>query len=141
MTDWDISGATQRQVTHSVGDTGKGEANGEAHDLVLELEEELVGLVLGVAVGGNKVLEETAARLLLSEEGNLDTAVEELGNLLEVGLDHGTRGEGRGTDTDTAGGDGRSSAGDSVLVEGDVAVVKDSLELGASEAKRTDICC
>lgn len=86
----------------------------------------------------NKVLDELA-RSLLDLEGNLDSLVQEIRNLLEVSLLHTPRGQCRGTDTDTAGNESAGVTVDGVLVDGDVDQIADLLHLGASETLRPQV--
>jgi hypothetical protein len=141
--------------THRIPDTGKREPNRELLDILLELGNELGGLSIARLVGIDKVLEELAASLLLSEQRDLDDTVQELGDLLDIRLDHGSGGQSRGTDTDTTGDERRrcvvsehartndtrqrTVTGNGVLVEGDVSGVTDLLDLGTGQTKRAEI--
>lgn len=112
----------------------EGEGSGKGLDLLAESGN------LDIALkGGNKVLHKLAASLGLDGQSDLDNAVQELANLDKVGLLEGAGGQGRGTKTDTAGGDGRDVTADRVLVEGDLSHVTDALDLGAGELKGTEI--
>jgi hypothetical protein len=84
-------------ATHGVRHTGQGEARGELHDILLELLDELRGLAAAVLVRVDKVGELLGAGLLLGDEGDLDDAVEELGNFL-----HGARSVKSGQEQDGA---------------------------------------
>ena len=86
-----------------IGDTGEGEGRGELHDVLLELGNELGGLAGAGLEGGGEVLKELGASLLLGDEGDLDDSVQELGDLLDVGLNHRSGREGGSTDSDTTG--------------------------------------
>lgn len=125
--------------THSVGHTGKGEPGGELDNILLQLGEELGGLIVLVAIGGNKVLEELGTSLLLSGQGNLNGSVEEVGDFLHLGFLHGSGSQGRKTDSDTTGYLGRSITGNSVLVDGDVSLVTDLLDLRTGQAQGSKI--
>jgi hypothetical protein len=75
----------QHYHTHSVWDTGQGEAGGELHDVLLELGDELGRLTAARLEGLGEVLEELGSGLLLRLQGDLDDSVEELGDLLQRG--------------------------------------------------------
>lgn len=138
--------------------TREGEALREGLDLVPELLDLLVSNVVLSGGGGDthEVLEELGAGLLLEGKRDLDGTVEELGDLLDVGLVHVTRGQGRGTETDTTRNLGRGVARNGVLcriglargkpvneakrtVNGDAHEVADLLDLATSEANGAKI--
>ena len=108
-----------------VGDvnTREREALSEGLDLVPELLDLLVSNVALNGGGGDphEVLEELGAGLLLEGERDLDGTVQELGNLLDVGLVHVTGGQGGGAETDTTGNLGRGIARNSILCRSDLA--------------------
>lgn len=125
--------------TYSVGDTRQGEAGGKLHNVLLELSDKLGGFAVTRLVSLDKVLEKLGACLLLSLEGNLDHTVEELGNLLHILLLHRSGSQGRGTNSDTTGHEGRSVTGDGILVEGDVSSITNLLNLGAGQTNRPEV--
>jgi len=98
-------------------DTGQREALSELGDLITERLDLLVSDPALIRGGGNahEVLEELRARLLLESERDLHSAVQELSDLLDVLLLHVTRGESRGSKTDTTRNLGGSIARDGVL--------------------------
>lgn len=115
-------------------EAGEGERGGKGLDLLAESGN------LDIALkSSNKVLHQLAASLGLDSESNLDNAVQEVANLDKVGLLEGTGGQGGGSETDTAGGDGRDITADRVLVEGNLGNVADALDLGAGELEGAEI--
>lgn len=65
--------------------------------------------------------------------------MQEAGDNLHVGLLHGPRGEGAGSNPDSSGDGGALVSDNGVLVEGDVGDVADLLDLGSGEAEGTEI--
>ena len=84
-----------------VWDTGEGEGSGKLHDVLLELGDEFWCLSRSRLEGLGKVLEELGSGLLLGSKGDLDDSVEELGDLLDILLDHGSGSKGGSTNSDT----------------------------------------
>lgn len=115
-------------------ETGEGEGGGKGLNLLAEGGDLLVALQ-----GGDKVLHQLGAGLGLDGQGDLDDAVQELTNLDKVGLLERARGQGRGSETDTTGGDGRDVTADRVLVEGDRGHVADTLDLGTGQLVGAEI--
>lgn len=70
---------------------------------------------------------------------DLDALVNVGGDALKVLLAEATRGHGRGTNADTAGGEGALVAGDRVLVAGNVDLLKDGLNTGTVEAVLAEV--
>lgn len=66
--------------------------------------------------------------------GDLDTAVDELGDLVEVGLDEPARRQGRGAHAESPRNEGRDVPGDRVLVGGDVRQLEHALDARAVDA-------
>lgn len=115
-------------------EAGEGERGGKGLDLLAESGN------LNIALkSSNKVLHQLAASLGLDSESNLHNAVQEVANLDKVGLLEGARGQGRGSETNTTGSDGRDITADRVLVEGDLGNVADALDLGAGELEGAKI--
>ena len=83
----------------------------------------------------HKVLQQLGAGLLLEMERQLDSAVQELGNLLNILLLEVPAGNSRCTKTDTTGSLRASIARDCVLVDGNAQEIADLLDLGAGEAE------
>lgn len=125
--------------TYAVGDTRQGEAGGKLHNVLLELSDKLGGFTVTRLVSLDKVLEKLGTSLFLSLERNLDDTVEELGNLFHILLLHRSGSQGRGTDSDTTGDEGRSVTGNGVLVEGDVSGITNLLNLGAGQTDRPEV--
>mmetsp|Transcript_28254 Transcript_28254/g.91089 ORF Transcript_28254/g.91089 Transcript_28254/m.91089 type:complete len:378 (-) Transcript_28254:641-1774(-) len=121
-------------VVLAVGLAGHGELGGEGDDLFLE------GLDVVVVDEGLREVDE-----LFGREGGLDFErdgdgfVEEVGDGDEVVFREAPGGHGRGADADAAGGEGGDVAGDGVFVEGDLADVANFLELGAREARGSEV--
>jgi hypothetical protein len=124
---------------YSVRHTGKRELSRELDDVLLQLRKKLGRLVVLVVVGSDKVLEELGSGLLLGSQGDLNSSVEEVGNLLHLGFLHGSGSQGGETDSDTTGNLGRSVTGDGVLVDGDVCLVTDLLDLGTGQTQGSEI--
>ena len=108
---------------------GEGEGGGPLGNLLLEVLD-LLNLARGDL--GLEVLELV---VLLGEIGldrlaELDGRVNVAGDALEVILTHATRSHGRGTNSDTARGQGRLVSGGGVLVAGNVDLLEDSLNTG-----------
>lgn len=91
-------------------------------DFIAELFDLLVAFLALLGGGGDtdKVLEKLRAGLLLEEEGKLDSTVKEVGDDLDVFLDHVTRRKSGCAETDTTGNLGGSVTGNSILCKGDV---------------------
>ena len=75
----------------------------------------------------------------LQLEGDLDGAVEELGDDDHLVGAHRPRGDRSRADTDTAGRRGRGVTDDGVLVERDAGQVADLLDLGAGQPERAQV--
>lgn len=115
-------------------ETGEGEGGGKGLDLLAESGDLLVTLE-----GGDKVLHQLRTGLSLDGQGDLDDAVQELTDLDKVGLLEGARGQGRCSETDTTGGDGRDVTADRVLVESDGGHVANTLDLGTGQLVGAEI--
>lgn len=124
---------------YSVGNTRKRELSGELNDVLLQLSEELGRLVVLVVVGGDKVFEKLVTGLLLGSQGDLDSLVEEVCDLLHLGFLHGPGSQGGETDSNTTGHLGGSVTGDGVLVNGDVSFVTDLFNLGTGQAQGSQV--
>ena len=97
--------------------TGKRPLPSELPDLLAELED-LLSTLLALFLDGSdtdEVLEELAASLLLENKSELDGTVKEVSDDLDVVLEHVTRSESGGTETDTAGDLSGGVTRDSVL--------------------------
>ena len=69
-------------VAYGIGNTGKREASGKLHHILLELLDEFGSFASTGLVSFDKVLEEFRTSLFLGLERDLDYAVKELGDLL-----------------------------------------------------------
>ena len=114
-------------------ESGHGELSDEG------LNSDLEGLDIGR--GLNSLLEglQRGAGLHLQLKADLDGLVEEVSHLAEVCLFETTSGESGGAETDTTRCKGGSVPEDSVLVEGDGAVVADGLHLRAGKGLGLEI--
>src|SRR5699024_2464586 len=95
-------------------------------------------------IGGNLGLEvlELVSRLgelSLDALADFDGLVDVLSNTLELFLTHATSGHGGGTNSDTAGGEGRLVTGDGVLVAGNVDLLENSLNTGTIQGLVTEV--
>lgn len=112
---------------------GEGESAAPSRNLLLEGVDALditsgdLGLEVLELVG---LLGERSLDLL----ADLDGLVNVLGDTLKVLLAEATAGHGRGTNADTAGGEGALVAGDGVLVAGNVDLLEDSLDTSTIQA-------
>ena len=117
---------------------GKRKLDGVLGNLLLELVD------LGDLSAGDLGLKVLQSVGLLWKAGlhilaNLNRLVNVLGNLLEVLLSETTRGHGGSTDTDTVGSKSRLVARNSVLVAGNVDLLKNSLNTSAIELVLAEI--
>lgn len=112
---------------------GEGEGVAPGSNLLLELVD------TGNIAGGDLGLEVLLLVSLLGKGSldllaELDSLIDEDGDLLEVGLAKATGGHSGGTNTETAGGEGALVAGNGVLVAGNVDLLKEELNTGTINA-------
>lgn len=92
----------------SVGDTGEGELRSKLHDVLFELGDQFGRFSRSRLESLGEVFEEFGSGLFLSGKGDLNDSVEELCDLLDVLLDHGSGSQSGSSDSDTSGDKGGS---------------------------------
>jgi len=117
---------------------GEREGPSPASNLLLHLVD------LGNLPAGNLGLEVLELVVALGQRrlhllADLDALVDVRGHPLEVVLAKATAGHGRGTDAETAGGQGRLVAGDRVLVAGNVDLLQDRLNTSTVKALGAEV--
>lgn len=98
-------------------DTGQGPLAGEGTYFILEVLDLSVALLTLLLGSGDtdEVLEQLGASLLLENEGELDSTMQELADLLDIGFNHVAGRQCGCTDTNTTGNLGGSIARDGVF--------------------------
>lgn len=119
--------------------TRKRELLSKGADLLAKLLDGLGTLTIAGESDALEIFEQLGACLLLQLQAELDSTVQEFGNLLDIFLLHASGGKCCSTKTNTARDLSGGITADGILVDGDTDVVADLFRLGASEAEGAQV--